>query len=166
EARFDGVVKEDRVQGDARRRTQAKRDVRDAEQSEAARKLTFDSAYALDGFERVAAVFFDACRDGERERVEEDVRGREAEFGGRLLVGTLRNFKLAFGGARHSLLVNRADDDARAVLLGKSDNFPEARLAVLLVRRIEHALSARVLKARLHLLPFGRVEHERQADVR
>src|SRR3989440_5754124 len=67
EARFDSVVKEDRVQSDARRRTQAERDVRDAEQCEAARKLPFDAAYALDGFERVAAVFFDAPLDGGRE---------------------------------------------------------------------------------------------------
>ena len=46
------------------------------------------------------------------------------------------------------------------------DHFHKARLAVFVVRRIQNALAAGVLQAGFHLLPLGRVEHQRDLDVR
>ena len=53
---------------------------------------------------------------------------------GRLFEGAAGNFYLVFGGARHSLLVDQTDDDARAVIFGEIENFRKSRFAVLVIR--------------------------------
>ena len=82
-----------------------------------------------------------------------------------MFVSTFGYLEFSLRRARHSLLVDRADDDTRAVLLGKFKHLRKARLAVLVVRRIQNALTACVLQTGFHLLPFSRIEHQRNLDV-
>src|SRR5205085_5337491 len=122
---LDSIMQEDGVEHDTRRRIQTERDVRDTQDNEAARQLSLDALDPFDSFERVAAILFDAGRDGKSQRVEENIVRRNVVFRGRLLVSAPRNLKLSFGCARHALLVNRADDDARTVAFAQFENFGE-----------------------------------------
>ena len=77
---LDAVVEEDGVEHLARGRVEAERDVGDAEDREDARQLLLDQPDALDRLDRGVGELGVAGRQGEGERVEDQVFGREAVF--------------------------------------------------------------------------------------
>ena len=69
-------------------------------------------------------------------------------------------------GARHAVFVDQADDNARTELISKAEHLQKSWLAVLIIGRVQNALTACVFEAGFHFLPFGRVEHQRNLDRR
>src|SRR6185503_8148636 len=66
-------MKKDRVEYDARCRIQAERDIRNTEDRKNAGQFSLDAPDTFNRFERVTAIFFNARRDRQRQRVKEDI---------------------------------------------------------------------------------------------
>src|SRR5690606_38418170 len=162
---LDRIVQKDGIEYDPRCRTQPDRHVRDTEDNI---RLTHLCAYLLDRIDRLSGIFtilFNAGRDRKGKRIEKDIMSFDTEFR-RLLECPTSDLDLILGGSGHSRLVDQADNYARTELFRKLEQPDKTPFAVLIICRIEDRFAACVLKAGLHLFPFGRVEHQRYLDVR
>ena len=128
------------------------------------RQLLADPANGLQGGGRIAAVLFHTGGDGQRQGVEEQFLWGETVRQG-ILVGAPGNGQLLLGGAGHALLVNGAHHHTGAKPLGQLQHFIKPWLTVFIVCGIKNTLAPGHLQARLHLLPFGGIQHQRQIHV-
>ena len=103
----------------------------------------------------------------EDQRVEEDVLGGRPVLLGQEREAAARDLELALPRHAHAVLgvlVDRADDERGAVLLGQGHDRPEALLAVLEVDRVDDRLALAPLQSQLEDPRVGRVEHQRDLD--
>ena len=148
-AGLDGVVEEHRVHRLAHRLVAAEgeREVRDAARNVHQRHLFFDLARRLDESDAVAVVLFDAGRDSEDIGIEDDVFGREADFLRQQLIGALADRDFALDRVGLTLLVERHDDDGRAVAQHLAGLFEELAFAFLHRDRVDDRLALHALEA-------------------
>ena len=90
--------------------------------------------------------------------------GRDAIFH-RIPIGPLGDGELALGRAGHALFIDGADHNTGAIGFRQFQHLQKAFIAILIVGGIENAFAASHLQTRLHLLPLGGIEHQRQVDI-
>ena len=78
EAGFDELVEEHGVEDVARRGVEPERHVGQPHNGEHSGQLALDAAGALEGLDAVTPALLHACRQGQHQRVEDEVRGLEA----------------------------------------------------------------------------------------
>ncbi len=117
--------------------------------------------------EPVTGVLFDAGRDGENIRIENDVGRIEANLLGQHRVRALADADLALDRIRLPLLVERHDDHGSTVVAAQLRLPDERVLAFLEADRIHDRLALHALQARFDNRPLRRIDHDRHArDVR
>mmetsp|Transcript_30482 Transcript_30482/g.79140 ORF Transcript_30482/g.79140 Transcript_30482/m.79140 type:complete len:974 (-) Transcript_30482:1460-4381(-) len=162
---LDGVVQEDGVDGLAQRgeATEAEREVGDAAGHLSARQVVGDPLGGLDEVLAVVVVLGKAGGDREHVGVEDDVVRREADLrADQQVVRALADADLVVEARRLANLVERHDDDGRAVALDDLGLLDEVLLALLEGDRVDDALALAALEARLDDVELGRVDHDRQ----
>ena len=168
EAALARVMQEHAVEHRARRRLQAERDVREAEDDAALREFPRDRRDAVERLEAEASVVVVAGRDREGQRIEEDVLLGKPPLLRVEVADARRDLKLARRGLRHAgllVLVDRQRDARSAVLLQQRADAVHPLLAVLEVDRVDDRLSAVALQAFLDHDRVGRVEHDRRVHL-
>ena len=165
EARADRVVEERRVHRLADRLIAAEREreVRDAAARAGARAPLLDQRQRVDEGLRELVVLLDPGRDREDVRVEDQVLGREPGLLGQEPVRALADLDLPLGRLRLPLLVERHDDDRRAVASDHAGVLEEGLLPLLQRDRVDDALALQALEAGLDDRPPRAVDHDRQA---
>ena len=132
-----------------------------------ARTGRLDDPRRLDEVDRVVVVFFEAGRDGQNVRVENDVGRRDVRLLGEQLIGALADRDLPLDGIRLALLVERHHDDAGAVAADEARFLQEVRFAFLHADGIDDRLPLHALEAGDQHRPLRAVDHHRDArDVR
>ena len=91
------------------------RQVGDAAGNMCMRQVLANPARGFDEIDAVVVVFFEAGGDGEDVRIEDDVLRREVELLDQQVIGALADLDLALVGVGLSDLVERHDDDRRAM---------------------------------------------------
>ena len=125
-----------------------------------------DQGQSGDELLRIAVVLFDAGRDGEHVRVEDDVLRGEA-LGDEQLVGALADLGLALGRDRLALLVERHDEDGSAEPPHRAGLREERVLALLQAERVRDPLALDRLQPGLDRREARAVDHDRQpCDLR
>ena len=129
--------------------------------------MLFDPRARLDEIPRVVVVLFDAGRNREDVRVEDDVFRRKANLFDKNVVGTFANVDLPLERIRLTLLIERHDNYSGAVQPTTTRLLDEFRFAFLQADRIDDGLTLNAPQARFDDVPFARVDHHRYArDVR
>ena len=116
-ARLNRVIEEHGMDGLAHRIVAAKRErhVRHAAADLRVRQVFLDPARGVDEVDRVVVVLFDARRDSEDVRIEDDVFRREADFVHEEVVRALADLRLAFEGVGLAVFVEGHHDGCGAV---------------------------------------------------
>ena len=109
-----------------------------------------------------SVVLLDPGRDREHVRVEDDVLRREADLVDEQPVRALADRDLALDRVGLALLVERHDDDARAVAAHGARLLEERLLPLLQAERVDDALALQALEAGLEHRPARAVDHDRQ----
>ena len=167
-AGFNGVVQEHRVHCFANGVVAAERERNVARRRPkcASRARRFDSWNRLDEVDRVVVVLLNAGGDGQDVRVEDNVLRREADFFGEQFVGSLANADFVVDFDRLALLVERHDDDRRAIPAAELCAAQELLFAVFEADRVDDRLALQRLQAGFDNRPFAAVDHHRHgADV-
>ncbi len=125
------------------------------------RQVRADPARRGDEVHGVVVVLLDAGRDGEHVRVEDDVLGREADFLREHFVAPFADRRLALERVRLPLLVERHDDDRRAVPLHQSRLPHELGLAFLERDGVDDRLALDAFQPGLDDFPFRGIDHQR-----
>ena len=150
-AGLDGVEQERRVDGLAHHVVAAEREreVADAAADLHARAGCLDDRRRLDEILRVVVVFFEAGRDREDVRIENDVGRIDAGRFGQQLVGALADLDLALDGVGLARFVERHHDHRRAVAADGLRLVQEIGFAFLEADRVDDRLALHALRARL-----------------
>ena len=158
------VVEKDRVQHMAGRRVQAEGDVRQAEDDLAFGHRPRDLLDRLQGVEAELAVVLVAGADREGQRVEQQVRRRQAVLAAGEIVEPARHGELVLDLLRHPGLVDRQRDDRGAKPAGEYQPLVGRLLAVLEIDRVDDRLAAIELEGGFEHRVLGRVDDERGVD--
>ena len=113
EARVEGLLQKHAVEHLAHPRLEAEAHVAQAQQGARAGDLALDQADAFEGVQGAGVIFGVAAAQGEGERVDEHVAGRESVLR-RQRHQPLRHFQLLLGRAGHALLVDGQRHDRGA----------------------------------------------------
>src|SRR6185436_1728661 len=137
-----------------------KREVADAATDLDAGTRGLDDLRGLDVVHRVVVVLLQAGRNRQDIRIEDDVGRVETRLLDQELVGALTDLDLP--GDRIGLpgLVERHDDDTRAIAMYGSRLLEEVRFPFLQADRVDHALSLDALQARLEYGPLRAVDND------
>ena len=168
-AGLDRVIQEHGVDRLAHRIVAAKRErhVRHAAAHLRVRQVFLDPARRVDEVDGVVVVLFDARRDREDVRVEDDVFRREAHFVHEEIVRALADLRLALEGVGLALFVEGHHHGGRAVAANQRRVVTERVFAFLQRDRVDDRLALHALQAGLDHFPLRRVDHDRHArDVR
>ena len=116
-AGVDGVIEKHRMHRLAHRLVAAKREgqIGDAAGNMHERKALADFPRGFDEIDAVIIVLFDAGRDRENIRIEDDVFGRKADLLGQDLIGARADLDLALQRIGLALFVEGHDDDGGAI---------------------------------------------------
>ena len=165
EADARGVVEEDGVHdlADGVVAAEREREVGDAAGEVDQRVLRLDLRDRVDEVPCVRVVLLHAGGDGEHVQVEDDVLGQEADLADEEVVAPQRDLDLLLRRRRLPVLVERHDDDRRAVLLADLRALDEVRLALLQADRVDEALALHELQTGLDDAHRRRVDAERDA---
>ncbi len=123
EAVVHRLVHEDAVQNAPRIDIQSERNVADAEDRLHLGQLGLDRLHRLQRLDAGGAIVFLAGRDGQRQRVEDQIAGTNAVLVHRQIEDALGDGQLLLPGQRHAVFVDGQRDDGRAVALGHGQNF-------------------------------------------
>ncbi len=150
-ARLDGVVEEHGMHRLAHRLVAAERErqVGHAAGNMHERHALADRPRRLDEVDAVVVVLFDAGRDREDVRIEDDVFRRKACLLGQQLVGARADFHLALVDVRLPRLVEGHDDDGSAVAVQQPRLSKEILLAFLQRDRVDDRLALNALQTGL-----------------
>ena len=163
------LVEEHAVQGVASGGVEPEADVGHSERGVRAGDLGLDAADRLDRVDGVLAQVVVARRQGERQRVEDQIaRGQAVALRGDL-VDAVGHLHLPLDVASLAALVDQQADDGRAVLASERHHSVETavgQLAVFEVGGVEDRSAADVLQSGLQHGCLGRVEDERHARLR
>ena len=151
------VVEKDRVQDLPRRRVQAERDVREAEDDLALGHRPGDLLDRLQGVEAEPAIVLVAGADRKGQWVEQQVRGRQAVLVAGEIVEPAGDRELVAGLLCHAGLVDRQGDDRGAKPAGEAQALFSGVLAVLEIDRIDDRLATVKLQRCFEHRVFGRV---------
>ncbi len=165
---LDALVQEDRVEDLACRGVEAERHVGEPEHGGHAGKLGLDAPDALDCLDAVLSALLHAGREGQGERVEDQVVRLEpvAMHGDVVDLAGGAHFPLCR--ARLPLLVDAGAHHGGPELAGEPQECVEAgarRVAFLEVDRVENGSAPEPLECGAHHGPLGRVHHERHARL-
>ena len=162
---LDGMEQEHRVDGLADRvvAPERERHVRDAAGDVHPGQVLLDPGAGLDEVDAIARVLLDAGGQREAVRVEDDVLGRETDLLGQDPVGPPADLLAALQIVGLALLVEGHHHHGGAVLAAQPGLPDELLLALLHGDRVDDRLALHVLQAGLDDLPFGGVDHDRDA---
>ena len=125
------------------------------------RQCLLDRAAGVEIGDGVLVVLFYPGSDGKDVRVEDDVLGRKADLLGEDPICSGADLDLALGSVRLALLIERHDDDCRAVLPNFLGAFDELGFAFLEADRIDKTFALNALEAGVDHAPVGRVDDDR-----
>ena len=137
-----GVVEKHRIQDLPRRRVQAEGDVRQAEDDLAFGHRPRDLLDRVQGIEAEPAVVLVAGADRKGQRVEQQIRGRQAVLVAGEIVKPAGDGELVLDVLRHARLVDRQCDDRRAKAAREPEPLVGGLLAILEIDRIDDGLAA------------------------
>ena len=121
----------------------------------------------FDKVDRIIVMLFNPGRDREDVRIENDVFCRKADRLGEDLVSTLTNLDLARLGVRLPGFVKGHDHHSCAIGQTFAGVIEELRLPLFKRDRVHNRLALHTFQAGLDHLPFGAVNHHRNAgDIR
>ena len=151
------MVEKDRVEDVARRRVEAERDVRQAENDLAFGHVARDPLDRLQCPQAELAVVRVAGADREGQRVEQQIRRRQAVLAAGKVVEAPRDLQFVLDLLRHAGLVDRQGDDCRAKAARQTQALVGCLFAVLEIDRVYDRLAAIKLEGRFEHRVFGRV---------
>ena len=157
-------MQEDGVERDPCCWRETKTDVADPQHHVNPGEVFTDHANGVDSGLAIEPVFLDAGGNRQRQWVVKDFMGRDAELQG-IAIGPLGDGKLFLSRASHAVFIDGSNHHASAVATRQLKHLEEAFVPVLIVGRVEDALTPSNLEASFHFLPLGGVEHQRQVDV-
>ena len=163
-AGLTAVVKEYGIQRDPRCWGQAKAHIADAENNMCTRQVVANQPDRIHRGFGIQSVLLDAGGDGQRQRVVENLMGRNSKLKG-VAISPLRNGELLLCRAGHSVFVDGADHHAGSIAACQLKHFEETFIPILVIRGVEDALATGHLQAGLHLLPLRGVEHQGKVDI-
>ena len=161
------MIEEHGIDDLARRRRQPEADVAHAKNRFAFRQRRLDQPHTFDGLDRAADIILITCGAREHQRVENNVFLGDAVLDA-VIAGALGNGQLALAcnGLRLLLvLVNRPNDDCRAILLHQRQHLVECLLAILEIDRVDDAFAEAIRQRALDRLVIRCVDHERHFDL-
>ncbi len=163
QAGFHGVVQKRAVHrfADAIVAAEAEADVADTAAGFRTGTFLLDATDGIDEIDGVVVVFFDAGRDGQNIRIEDDVFGRKTDFIDQQIVGSFAdtNFVVFVGGL--SLFVERHHDGRGTILANQAGATEERFFAIFQRDRVDDRFALRVAKARFDDFPLAAVDHHR-----
>ena len=150
------VVEKDRVQHLARRRVEAERDVREAEDDLAFGHRLGDPLDRVEGVEAELAVVLVAGADRKGQRVEQQVGRRQPVLAAGEIVEPVRDRELVLDLLGHAGLVDGQRDDRGAEAARQRQPLVGRLLAVLEIDRVDDRLAAIELERRFEHRELGR----------
>ena len=169
EAGLHALVQEHRVEHLAGRRVEPERHVGQAQDRRHPRQLGLDRADALDRLDAVEPALLHAGRQRQRQRVEQEVLGRQPVALDGDVADVAGRPQLPLGRAGLALLVDAGAHDGGAELAGQPQERvqPGPRLVALLeVDRVQDRPAADPLQRGPHDRSLGGVDHERHGRLR